>query len=501
MTIIFAAHSPARRGCIILLCCLGISVGCTRSAPGPQEPKYLQLTVTLPENWTASANAHGKMTRGPIAAAPITGAETGTATDALPDGSETSWLTGFDDPVLPSLVAEALGKNFDLEAAAARVEAARASAKQEGAERLPDITAGFSASRTKQNTAGRSKSSSFGGIFNRFDLNANIGWELDLWNRIDNTAKAAEAEAEASQADYRAARLALAANVAYAWFDTIEADRQLRLADKTVASFENTLKAIEQRYRLGIGAALDVRLARENLASARGQRHSRVRGRDVAIRSLEILLGRYPAGALNIQQGLPELGQAVPAGLPADLLNRRPDIAGANARLLATEHHLGAARANRLPTIGLTATGGTASDTLRNLLDWQSLVWSLVGDLSQPIWRGGRLSAEVALAEANRQEAWAEYTSVVLQALREVESALTAQVLLAEQQAALRAAEEEATAAVVLAQDQYRQGLSDIVTLLSTQRREFDAKSSLLDITKQRLHARIDLHLALGGGF
>nr|VFJ68466.1 MAG: efflux transporter, outer membrane factor (OMF) lipoprotein, NodT family [Candidatus Kentron sp. FW] len=473
---------------ILLLPYLAILIGCQGLAP-TEETRIPFLQMTIPDNWTAFAKASEQADQAdqPDAKVAMDTGENPTG-DPIP-----SWLDDFDDPRLQALVREAFGKNFDLEAALARVKAARAQAKRQGAEKLPELTANSSASRSKSAITNTTSSN--------LELGMNISWEIDLWNRLDNAAKAAVADEKAQQAEYRMAKLALAANVAKAWFDAIESDQQLRLAEKTVRSFENSLRTIEQRYRLGIGPALDVRLTRENVATAHSQREIRARNRDTSVRSLEILLGGYPAASLSIQPNLPELRQAVPVGLPSDLLNRRPDIIAAQARLLATDHRLAAARANRLPSVRLTASGGTASHELHNLLRADSLLWQLIGNLTQPLWDGGRLSAQVEIAAANRQQASAKYAAVALRAFREVESALTAEVLLAKQEAALRIATQEANAAAVLALDQYRQGLSDIITLLSTQRREFDAERSLLAVTKQRLNTRIDLYLALGGGF
>nr|VFJ44207.1 MAG: efflux transporter, outer membrane factor (OMF) lipoprotein, NodT family [Candidatus Kentron sp. DK]VFJ64410.1 MAG: efflux transporter, outer membrane factor (OMF) lipoprotein, NodT family [Candidatus Kentron sp. DK] len=475
-----------------LLFGLGILAGCATATPPPKPP----LPVTVPERWTAPVNQEDGSASGATAedGAPAQVTDGRSAeTHGTADDAGIVWIAGFHDPDLEVLVEEALGRNFDLRAAGARVEAARARAGQQKAQALPHVTAGLSATRAREGTSGT--------IANRFELEAQISWEADLWRRLDHATSAAVAESQATQADYRGARLALAANIARAWFDVIEAGQQLRLSDKSVANFEKSLQTIEQQYQLGIGSALDVRLARENLATARGERQTRALNRDTATRSLEILLGRYPAGAMVVPRGLPRLQRTVPVGLPSDLLRRRPDIIGADARLLAREHQLAVARANRLPSVNLTAGGGTASGELRNLMDWDRLAWTLVGGLIQPIWKGGELSAQARLAEADREQAWAEYISVVLRAFREVESTLTAEALLTGREAALRVAEEEATAAATLALDRYRHGLSDIVTLLSTQRREFAAKSALLAIVKQRLHTRIDLHLALGGGF
>jgi len=477
---------------------LGALAGCIKPTQVSEPP----LQVTLPENWTALGDAAARVdTQADPQADPLTDPQTDPSVvskataDTIQPTSDfiPPWLADFDDPTLHALVKEAVGENFDLNVALARVKAARARAEQEGAQRLPEFTTDFSASRARSGLTGT--------VSNTFDLGVNVSWEVDLWNRLDNAAKAAVAQVKAQEADYHMARLALAANVANAWFNAIESEQQLLLAEKTIVSFENSLGTIERRYRLGIGSALDVRLARENTATARSQREIRARNRDTAVRSLEILLGRYPSATLDIRQDLPKLQHAVPVGLPSDLLDRRPDIIAANAKLLAIDYRLAAARTNRLPGIRLTASGGAASHELRDLINPGSLAWNLLGNLTQPLWNGGRLSAEVDIAVADRQQAAAEYTAVALRAFREVESDLTAEVLLENQETALQIATQEATAAAVLAMEQYRQGLSEIVTLLSTQRREFEARSSLLSIIKQRLNTRVDLYLALGGGF
>ena len=406
------------------------------------------------------------------------------------------WLADFGDQVLVALVDEALGRNFDLRAAAARVAAARARARIERADLFPSVEADLSAARRRSSTTGTS-----GTTANSFDLGGELRWELDLWGRLGNAARAAVLEAEGERADYHAARLSLAANVARAWFETIEADQQVRLAEKTVESFENSRETIEQQYRSGIGNALDVRLARENVATARSRFSNRLQELDGARRSLEVLLGRYPGAAVEVRRDLPAVKREVPVGLPSELLNRRPDLVAAERRLVATEHRVSEARANRLPSLRLTTSGGVASRELRDLLDWDALVWSLVGGLTQPIFEGGRLKAEEALSRAENHEAWAAYAQVALNAFREVETALAAESRLAEQEEALREAAMELREASVLALDRYRQGLSDIVTLLDTQRRAFNADSALLLTKRQRLQTRIDLYLALGGDF
>nr|VFJ90054.1 MAG: efflux transporter, outer membrane factor (OMF) lipoprotein, NodT family [Candidatus Kentron sp. LFY] len=496
---------------------LGTLTGC----PNPTQISEPHPQVAIPEKWSAlgetalnetetvpdGTTLGGTVPKSTDPDTPITGAVSSAIVGAQDDTRDDtqdntntrksdlvpSWLADFEAPILHTLVEEAVGKNFDLDAAIARVRAARARARREGAEKLPEFTGDLSASRARSGLTGT--------VSNTFALGIEVSWEADLWDRLDSAARAAVARVRAEEGDYRMARLSLAANVARTWFEAIESDQQLHLAEKTIASFENSLGTIERRYRLGIGSALDVRLARENVATARSQRETRARNRDTAVRSLEILLGRYPSGTLNIQRDLPKLRRNIPVDLPSDLLDRRPDVIAANARLLAARHGLATARANRLPRLRLTASGGTASSELHDLLRLDSLAWNLLGGLTRPLWDGGRLSSEVDIARADRREADAKYAAVVLRAFREVESALTAEALLLNQEVALGVATREARAASALAMEQYRQGLSDIVTLLSTQRREFDARSSLLAVAKRRLNTRVDLYLALGGGF
>jgi NodT family efflux transporter outer membrane factor (OMF) lipoprotein len=415
-------------------------------------------------------------------------------------GWRPGWLDALGDPALTRLVEEAVGNNFELRSAAARMQAARAQARIAGADRLPEarLTAGASRSDRGVNSGTTARGDD---PVDNFQLNGQLTWEADLWGRLSDASRAARAQWRAAQADYEAARLSLAANIARRWFDVTAARAQTRLARDTVESFDNNLATIENRYRQGIGEALDVRLARNNLANAEANLAQRRRQQDNLARELETLLGRYPSGAMVPPENLPEIAGPVPPGLPAELLERRADITAARARLRAAGYRLANAEKNRLPGITLTATGGAASDSLRNLLDLDTFIWSLAGDLVQPLFQGGRLAAERDLARADDDEALNNYAQTVLTAFREVEDALDSGAYLAEQVAAARRAATEARAAEELALDQYRRGLTGIITLLESQRRKFNADSALIDIVNLRLQNRINLHLALGGDF
>lgn len=410
-----------------------------------------------------------------------------------------SWLDDFNEPKLTALVAEAMGANFDLHAATARVAVARAQAVIEGAGRFPEISAAISGARSKRNTAGGSAITSTRS--NTFATNLDIAWEPDVWGRLSNRARASAFDLEASKTDLLAARLSLAAGIAKTWFDIKETQLQVQLAAQTVENFRNNQQIIEEGFRDGINSALEVRLARANVASAQNQLALQRGRRDARIRALEGLLGRYPAGELQTSAELPKVTRDIPVGLPSELLERRPDIVTAELRLAAADERVQQASKNRLPSIRLTATGGTSTTEFKDLLDTDFLIYTIAANLAAPLFQGGRLTAEQERAVANADESLADYAQVLLRAFQEVETALTADRLLAEQETALDKAKEESVAAEVLALEEYRSGLVDIITLLEAQRRSFNSQSSLIEVANQRVQNRIDLYLALGGDF
>lgn len=413
-----------------------------------------------------------------------------------PQGVPGGWLARLGDPDLARLVEEAVGANFSLQSAAERVAAAGARARIAGADRLPQAQVAAGASRSDQDTRDIGNGST-----NRFELRGQLSWEADLWGRLADNTRAARYDLRAAEADYEAARLSLAASIARRWFDLTAAQAQTRLARDTVQSFEKSLATIENRYRQGIGEALDVRLARNNLANARANLAQRERARRNLARELETLLGRYPASRIAARETLPAVTEPVPAGLPAGLVERRPDVLAAEARLQAAGYRLADAEKNRLPRLTLTAGGGAASDTLGEVVDLDSFIWSLAADLLQPVFQGGRLTAERDLQRANDEQALNDYAETVLTAFREVEDALASETFLAGQVSASRIAATEARAAEELALDQYRRGLTGIITLLESQRRKFNADSALIEVENLRLQNRINLHLALGGDY
>jgi NodT family efflux transporter outer membrane factor (OMF) lipoprotein len=416
----------------------------------------------------------------------------------------TSWWADLGGSELDALVAEALLHNLDLEAAAARVDAAAAQARVAGAPLRPEVAASLGAARGRNVFVGlpipggegvlSSTSTSVG-------VSLGLAWEIDLWSRLKAGKRAALEDLLAAESELSGARQSLAAQVAKAWVALRETDAQVALASRTVESYALSAQRLRARYERGIAPALDLRLALSNLATARSLLAAAQERRERVARQLEILLGRYPAGALATEATVPEVPPAVPAGLPAELLGRRPDLLASASRVRAAGLRLKQAKRRRWPSLTLTASGGAASDDLSDLVDLDFRVWDLAANLLAPILQGGRIRAGIDLAAAREVEAVADHGARVLAALAEVETALAAERALARREAAVREDVEQAVAARELAEEQYRRGLVEIVTVLESRRRALSAQSLALSVRRARLDARIDLHLALGGGF
>ena len=409
------------------------------------------------------------------------------------------WLGDFNDPALNSLVVEALQNNPDVKATAARLRAALADVRIARADQLPQLDVTLANSRTKRNnTGGFSLRSS---RVNRFSPSLDLSWELDVWGRLADSRKAAALDAESFAANLRAARLSLAANAVKAWFDIAEAELQVALAGKTLESYRQNLKVLEEGLLLGLNKALDVRLMRTNVHAAESALESARRTRDAARRALETLLGRYPKSTLVAAAALPTLDQPVPTGLPSQLLDRRPDLVAARKTFHAAHRRVAAARKELLPQIRLTATGGTTSNELKDVLNINNNIWQLAANLTQPLFRGGRLRAQAARAGALRDEARHNYVQTALTAFGEVETALAAEGFLKQEELARRAHKDEAALAAALALVEYRNGLVEIVTVLESDRRSFEAQRAWHTVRNQRLQNRLDLYKALGGDF
>ncbi|MEM9282947.1 MAG: efflux transporter outer membrane subunit [Verrucomicrobiota bacterium] len=411
----------------------------------------------------------------------------------------TGWISSFRDDRLEGIVKEALASNPGLQAAAARLDAATERAVPARAARLPSIDARATTLRVRDGNGPEPTL-----LRSNYALSLNLDWEIDLWGRLKDLDEAAQADLEGSAAVFRGARLSLAGNAAKAWFDYITAIQLVDLAVETRDSFQRNLRITERNYRAGDATVspLSVQLSRSTAAAAERSLIRARLDRDEAARSLEVLLGRYPSADVEGRAELPRLPGAIPAGLPSELLWRRPDLVAAEADLRASARRADAARKDLLPSLRLNADGVTASDALsRVLLDPEYIVWSIASSLVQQVYQGGEIVAAAREALANNEVAIRTFAELALLAFQDVESFLDAERSLAEQQVFLETELRQANLALDQAEREYSEGLVGILELLEAQRRAVSARTDMIELRNQRLRNRVDLHLALGGDF
>ncbi len=418
--------------------------------------------------------------------------------------AEPFWAT-FGDQALEDLVAEALEHNYDLVASAERLRGALARSRVARSARSPQLDANTNYARQKNVFVGLPIPGASGGVlanqFSQWSASLDLAWELDLWGRLGASVRAADAEAQATLADLAAARLSIAAQVARAWFGLREATEQLELARRTLATFDESARVVRDRFDAGLTGALDLRLAEANVATSRANLVAAERGEGLAARQIELLVGRFPAAELEASGAFGGLPPEVPAGVPAEVLARRPDLVAAERRMTAAEAAAKVARLERWPTFALTSSIGRTSSEFEDLLDGDFTVWSFAAALAAPILDGGRRRARIRESLAELRGARATFAGLALRAFFEVENALDAERLLRQSLTHLEAASTAAGDATSLADDQYREGLVSIELVLESQRRQLAAESSFLAARRELFQTRVDLHVALGGPF
>ena len=459
----FFMHLPFARSSLSLA--VGLLAGCTLLTPPPSEQLRQDAlpNASVPQQWKQPA-------------------EPGAVVD--------SGFGNFNDPALEALIREALTYNVDLRAGAARVEQARGYVTVAGADLQPGVAA--------MAKGGGKWSGDYSGM-----QNALIGatWEIDVWGRQRYGARAASDDYASAQLDFDFARQSLAAWVVRSWLLAVQGTQQESLLQEMVQSASKLMDMTQQRLKSGIGNDQEVMQAQASLGEYRDRLRQTQLARTQALLALEVLLGRYPAADVQTAARLPAMPAPVPAGLPSELLERRPDVVAAERRVAAAFNRTGEARAARLPKISLTATFGAVSSDLIVLQDKDNPTAGLGGSLLWPLFTGGALQAKVDIRTAEQQEAVAGYAAVGLRAFNEVESALASETALRERQAILDRVVSDSRRSMDLATVQYKVGRSDLRSVLQEQMRLVNTQLSLLQVESERLTQRVNLHLALGGGF
>lgn len=424
-------------------------------------------------------------------------------------GIDSKWVGKIGGGELRGLVETSLSNNQDLKAAAARVDRAAAEARIAGAGRLPSLGIGGDGRRNQQNFIGFPFGGGGGGvpsvIAQQFGVNLTAAWEIDVWGRAKAGQEAAIADTQARQYEYEAARVSLAGQVTKAWLALGEANEQVALAETAVEAAGVLADAVRQRFDRAIGdgggTASQVRLTEAERATRQAALAQRKQERERVLRQLEILLGKYPSGTLAAGARLPAFPGPTPAGLPSELLQRRPDILAAERGLASSGRRVKERQLARFPSLSLTGSGGTASESIRDVLSSDAAIWSIGGSLTQPIFQGGRITGEIEKATAEEREDTAILRKTVLDAFGEVEQALTADSFLAERERASKQAASLSKDAATRAGEEYAAGTGDVLTLIEATQRQIDSASQHAAIRRMRLENRVDLHLALGGDF
>lgn len=404
-----------------------------------------------------------------------------------------NWLRSFQSMTLDRLVDEAMQKNRTLRGAAARREEAEARARKAGANLSPtvDIVGGGSRSGPVQS----------GQAANSFDLGLKVAWEIDLWGRLANDGQAASLDAIAAQSDYRFARQSLAAQIANSWFVLNGNQQQVALDREVLSIKQQTLDIVQAQVDAGLVLGVDGNVARADLARAE-ERLARSEGAlEEAVRSVEVLLGRYPSAELAAAGTLPQLPGPTPAGLPSELLERRPDIVAQDRKVAAAFNRTEAAKAARLPRLSITGTFGGASNSLLSVLNPSNLAWSILGNLLAPVFDGGQRKADVEIATAQQEAALQDYAQAALVAFGDVETALANEDVLRKREERLRVVVSELRSGVDTLRLRYDAGQVSYLELNQVQEQWIGARDSLLKIQVERLKQRVNLHLALGGSF
>ena len=413
------------------------------------------------------------------------------------------FLEQLGDPLLEGLIIEALGQNQTLLAAAQRLEAVVAAGVISRAGLYPSVQGALDFQRNRRNYIGLPIPGIGGSVLTSTTSSWNAGlsaaWEVDLWGRVRAGARAADADSHAAGVEFEGARLSLAGQVCRAWFTLLEARQQVQLGEETLAAWETSEQWARTRFEAGVGAALDLRLTAGNAARAQAVLIEARGAQDLAARAMEVLLGRYPSGELKAAAAFPNLPQALPAGVPAELLSRRPDLQAARAQAEAAAARSEMARADLYPRLSLNASMGASSDEPGDLTDSDFGVWSLATNLARPIFDGGRLRAGVKIQDAQTRAVLADWAALVLRACGEVESALVRCEHVDARLGALQRMRDEFMEAERLAQEQYTHGLVGIVVVLDARRGRLVAEAELLHTRRAALETRLDLWLALGG--
>ena len=404
----------------------------------------------------------------------------------LPESQPSTTLTELiPSTALQSLVKEAMNANPSLQQTLLTLRQRLAEERQSRGDRLPSLEAGLSGSREED-------------ADNRYTGSVDVSWEVDLWQRLANEQGAAGKAIEQQGALYQSARDTLAAEVMTAWIDLIAQQYAIEIQSRRLATLEQNEAVIVERYRAGVGSLEDLDTARSNLASARATQEGYRETLAQQQRSLRTLLARSNDSEVTVPERFPDMLLPQPS-LPDQTLARRPDLRAAYAAIEEADLNTQVAYKELLPSLSISAALEDVSTSLSQALLTDPL-WSLLGQLTVPLFKGGSLKASVDIAELKAAEAYQAYRETLLDAINEVEDAIGYETSLQRQIEHTQTALSSAHRSLQQYQQRYRSGLATLLELLEVQQQTYDLEASLNNLTQERLANRINLGLALGLG-
>jgi multidrug efflux system outer membrane protein len=422
----------------------------------------------------------------------------------VPDNSaagvwpSSDWWHGFGSPKLDELIAEAQRSNDDLAVAIARVEEADAQLRIAGAALLPSLDFGANATRQEARPTGTGRP----GTFNTFSPELTASYELDFWGKNRALKQAARATAIASHYDKETVALTVISSVATTYFQALQFRDRLQVARENLANGEKILHGLQLQKTAGIATGLDVAQQETAVALLSAAIPPLEQQFRQLVNALAVLVGKTPE-AIDVDTGtlnaltFPQ----VVAGLPSQLLARRPDVAESEQQLISANADITVARAALFPSIQLTASGGYASSDLASLINPANRIWAVSAGLMQPIFHGGALRGQVVFSNARYRELLSAYHKTVISAFSNVENALVSAQQTNEQQSRQQDAVNKARRAFQFAQTQMSAGTVNILTVLNTENALFSAQDELVQIQYLHLQSMVDLYTALGGGW
>lgn len=453
-------------------------------------PKYKRPEVQVPSTYKEAPPASFKELSGWKEAQP---------NDSAPRGT---WWEVFGDPQLNALQEQVDVSNQTLAVAEAQLRGARAAIGVVRAPLFPTITSTFTVTGSRQslNRPGASENASYA-TRSDYQLPLDVSYELDVWGRIRHNVEASVASAQASAADLETARLSIHAELAVNYFVLHGLDAQQQLLALTIAAFETALQLTTNRYNQGVASRIEVLQAQTQLETTRAQAIEVGVQRAQFEHAIAILLGKPPAEFTIPPEPITVQPPVIPAGLPSELLERRPDIAAVERRVAAANAQIGIAQAAFYPTVTLRSTIGLDSSSLTNLFSWPSALWSFGSSLVQIAFDGGRRRAVTEQAQAAYDATVATYRQTVLVAFQGVEDNLALLRILEEEAQQQEKAVQSAEAALLLALNRYKGGVTTYLEVILAQSAALTAQRIALDLSTRRMTASVLLVKALGGGW